>query len=119
MIGPLQDGSFTNVKVTSVHRYRVPRSSVRAGQAASLSLINIDNSRLRKGMVLVCPSSNPEACIEFVAKIYLSTHHPNGSIKVGLEATVQIQNIRQTVVIVKMDRVRKIIMQFFLAYHVF
>ncbi|CAF5134018.1 unnamed protein product [Rotaria sp. Silwood1] len=48
LVGPLLDGTFLPVKVTTIHRYRVPRRIVRAGQAASLSLLHIGGSRLRK-----------------------------------------------------------------------
>ena len=59
-------------------------------------------------MVLVSPTSNPEACFEFVAEIYLSKHHTNTAIRKGFETTVQIENIRQTVLIIEMDTVRTI-----------
>ncbi|CAF4977968.1 unnamed protein product [Rotaria sp. Silwood1] len=103
LVGPLLDGTFLPVKVTTIHRYRVPRRIVRAGQAASLSLLHIGGSRLRKGMVLVSSSSNPEACFEFVAEIYLTMHHTNTPIRKGFETTVQIENIRQTALIIEMD----------------
>ena len=48
LVGPLTDGTFLPAKVTTIHRYRVPRRLVRAGQAASLSLPHIEASRLRK-----------------------------------------------------------------------
>ncbi len=56
-------------------------------------------------MVLVSSSSNPQACYEFTAEIYLNMHHTNTSIRKGFETTVQIENIRQTAVIVEMDKV--------------
>jgi len=48
LVGPLLDGTFLPAKVTTIHRYRVPRRIVYAGQAASLSLLHIGGSRLRK-----------------------------------------------------------------------
>ena len=48
LVGPLSDGTFLPCRVTTIHRYRVPRRLVRAGQAASLSLPQIEDSRLRK-----------------------------------------------------------------------
>lgn len=56
-------------------------------------------------MVLVSASSNPQACVEFIAEIYLSSHHTNTPIRKGFETTVQIENIRQTALIVEMDQV--------------
>ena len=63
-------------------------------------------------MVLVSSTSNPQACVEFVAEIYLSMHHTNTPIRKGFETTVQIENIRQTVLIVEMDKVWEIISYF-------
>jgi GTPase len=48
LVGPLLDGTFLPAKVTSIHRYRVPRRMVRAGQAATLCLPQIESNRLRK-----------------------------------------------------------------------
>ncbi|CAF1106639.1 unnamed protein product [Rotaria sordida] len=104
LVGPLLDGTFLPTKVTTIQRYRVPRRMVRAGQAATLNLPQIEGSRLRKGMVLVSSTSNPEACVEFMAEIYLSMHHTNTPIRKGFETTVQIENIRQTVLIIDMDK---------------
>jgi len=47
-VGPLLDGAFLPAKVTSIHRYRVPRRMVRPGQAATLRLPHIEGNRLRK-----------------------------------------------------------------------
>ena len=48
LAGPLSDGTFFPVKVKTIHRYRVPRRMVRAGQAATISLAQVEASRLRK-----------------------------------------------------------------------
>lgn len=56
-------------------------------------------------MVIVSSTSNPTACVEFVAEIYLSMHHTTAPIRKGFETTVQIENIRQTALIVEMDKV--------------
>lgn len=48
LVGPLLDGTFLLSKVASIHRYRVPRRMVRAGQTATLNLPQIEGSRLRK-----------------------------------------------------------------------
>ena len=55
-------------------------------------------------MVLVSSASTPQACLEFVAEIYLSMHHTTTPIRKGFETMVQIENIRQTVLIVDMDK---------------
>ena len=56
-------------------------------------------------MVIVSSTSNPHACFEFIAEIYLSMHHTNTPIRKGFETTVLIENIRQTAFIIEMDRV--------------
>ena len=56
-------------------------------------------------MVLVSSTSHPQACVEFDAEIYLSMHHTNTPIRKGFETTIQIENIRQTVLITEMDKV--------------
>ena len=56
-------------------------------------------------MVLVSSSANPQACYEFTAEIYLSMHHTNTPIRKGFQTSVQIENIRQTAVIIDMDQV--------------
>ena len=48
LVGPLLDGRFLPATIKTIHRYRVPRRMVRAGQSASLSLLNVGGSRLRK-----------------------------------------------------------------------
>lgn len=59
-------------------------------------------------MVLVSSTSDPHACVEFVAEIYLTMHHTNTPIRKGFETTVQIENIRQTALIIEMDEVKKL-----------
>ena len=44
LAGPQEDGSFSKVRVTSMHRNRVPCSLVKAGQAAGLALVSADES---------------------------------------------------------------------------
>ncbi|CAF1505288.1 unnamed protein product [Didymodactylos carnosus] len=102
LVGPLSNGDFIPIKVTKIQRYRVPRRMVRAGQSASLSIPHIEGSKLRKGMVIVSSTSNPIACYDFVAEIYL-LHHAN-SIQKGFQATVHIENVRQTAQIIAMDK---------------
>ena len=63
-------------------------------------------------MVLVSSASNPQACFEFDAEIYLSMRHTNTPIRKGFEATVQIENIRQTAHITEIDKVYKSLISF-------
>jgi len=68
----------------------------------------VSHSIIVKGMVLVASTSSPEACIEFEAKICLTMHHTNTSIHKGFATTIQIDNIRQTALIVEMDKVNEL-----------
>ena len=48
LLGPLQDGSFHRVTVTSVKRNRAACRVVRAGQAATVAISGMDRSLLRR-----------------------------------------------------------------------
>lgn len=56
-----------------------------------------------QGMVLVSPESSPFACIEFDANIYVLFHAKH--ISTGFQTTIHVGNVRQTVKIVRMDKV--------------
>lgn len=50
--GPMDDGRYQRVRVSSMHRNKVPCKSVKASQSASLQL-NETSLSVRKGMVLL------------------------------------------------------------------
>jgi GTPase len=75
MLGPDPLGHFQQIAVKSIHRKRMAVKEVRAGQTASFALKKIKRSQIRKGMVMVSPSLNPQACWEFEGEI-LVLHHP-------------------------------------------
>lgn len=92
MLGPDPLGHFQQIAVKSIHRKRMAVKEVRAGQTASFALkkvrffqsftikycsifFQIKRSQIRKGMVMVSPSLNPQACWEFEGEI-LVLHHP-------------------------------------------
>ena len=56
-------------------------------------------------MVLISSTSDPKACFEFVAEIFLSMHHTTTPIRKGFETTVLIENICQTALITEIDTV--------------
>ncbi|RWS10453.1 GTP-binding protein 2-like protein [Dinothrombium tinctorium] len=103
-IGPLVDGSFSDVQVASVHRHKVPCRVVRAGESASLALTNTSTdltSHVRKGMVLISIESNRTpypVCYYFQARIHVLFHAT--MICPGFQTTVHVKNIRQTAVVV-------------------
>ena len=55
--------------------FRMPVTEVRSGQTASFALKKIKRSQIRKGMVMVSPKLNPQACWEFEGDIMV-LHHP-------------------------------------------
>ena len=111
-MGPLHDGSFVPVRVTSIHRHRVPCRVVRAGESATLALTNstenLAQKEIRKGMILTTCVTLP-TCMYFQAKVTMLepsdilNHHRNNyrsSIGAGFQATVHVGNVRQTAVVV-------------------
>lgn len=57
-------------------------------------------------MVLVSPQPLLFACIEFEADIYVLFHAKQ--ITTGFQTTIHVGNVRQTVKIIKMDKVSRI-----------
>ncbi|XP_043233651.1 GTP-binding protein 2-like [Amphibalanus amphitrite] len=94
-LGPLEDGTFTPVRVSTIHRNRRPSRVVRAGQAASLA-IDRDVPGLRRGMVLLAPQARPTACLYFQATV--CAFRPQAICR-RLQTTVHLGNVRQTAVI--------------------
>ncbi|XP_030766641.1 GTP-binding protein 1 isoform X2 [Sitophilus oryzae] len=102
MLGPDPLGYFTPIAVKSIHRKRMAVKEVRAGQTASFALKKIKRSQIRKGMVMVSPSLNPQACWEFEGEI-LVLHHPT-TISSRYQAMVHCGSIRQTASIISMSK---------------
>ncbi|XP_064623474.1 GTP-binding protein 2-like [Lineus longissimus] len=102
LIGPTEDGSFHPIVAHSIHRNKLPCRVVQAGQACSLGLQRLEQRLPRKGMVIVSPSLNPQACMSFEADIFLLFHAK--CISKGFQSTVHIGNVRQTATIEAMDK---------------
>ncbi|XP_055630758.1 GTP-binding protein 1 [Toxorhynchites rutilus septentrionalis] len=105
LLGPNPLGDFQPITVKSIHRKRMVVREVRSGQTASFALKKIKRSQIRKGMVLVSPDLNPQACWEFDCEI-LVLHHPTTiSSKYGRwSAMVHCGSIRQTAQILQMSK---------------
>ena len=101
LVGPTDDGNFIPVKISSVHRNRLPCQVAFAGQTASLSIGHLEDCHVRRGMVLLSPQLKPVACQEFEADIYLLFHQ--GSLCKGFQTVVHVGNVRQTATIVQMQ----------------
>ncbi|XP_054155486.1 GTP-binding protein 1-like [Oppia nitens] len=101
-LGPDSLGHFAPIAIKSIHRKRMPVKEVRSGQTASFSLKKMKRSDIRKGMVMVSPSINPQAYWEFEGEI-LVLHHPT-TISARYQAMVHCGSIRQTASILSMSR---------------
>ncbi|KAM3961728.1 LOW QUALITY PROTEIN: GTP-binding protein 1 [Aphomia sociella] len=101
LLGPDPLGRFTPIAVKSIHRKRMPVPEVRGGQTASFALKKIKRSQIRKGMVMVSPALNPQACWQFEGEI-LVLHHPT-TISSRYQAMVHCGSIRQTASILSMS----------------
>jgi hypothetical protein len=80
----------------------MPVKEVRGGQTASFALKKIKRSAIRKGMVMVSPALNPQACWEFIGEI-LVLHHPT-TISPRYQAMVHCGSVRQTASILTMNK---------------
>lgn len=101
LLGPDPLGNFSPIQIKSIHRKRMAVKEVRGGQTASFALKKIKRSQIRKGMVLVSPDINPQACWEFEGEI-LVLHHPT-TISSKYQAMVHCGSIRQTASIIRMS----------------
>lgn len=102
LLGPDALGHFQTIAVRSIHRKRMAVRQVRAGQTASFALKKIKRSQIRKGMVMVSPDLNPQACWEFEGEV-LVLHHPT-TISSRYQAMVHCGSIRQTASILAMSQ---------------
>lgn len=101
LVGPDQDGNFTPVLVDSLQRNRHPCRLIQAGQSAAISMGDFNEIPLRKGMVLLSPST-PKSCrgaLSFLADVCLICH-PHKYIAENFQCTVYIGNVCQTAVVV-------------------
>lgn len=102
LLGPTDSGVFKEVKVRTVHRHRLPCRLIQAGQAASVALLDVEREQLRKGMVLLSPSAEAVACIQFEADVYVLYH--SNKITKNFQTTVHIGTVCQTAVISAISR---------------
>ncbi|CAG2106744.1 unnamed protein product [Medioppia subpectinata] len=101
-LGPDSLGHFSPIAIKSIHRKRMPVKEVRSGQTASFALKKMKRSDIRKGMVMLSPTLNPQAYWEFEGEI-LVLHHPT-TISARYQAMVHCGSIRQTASILSMSR---------------
>ncbi|CDW59383.1 GTP binding protein 1 [Trichuris trichiura] len=102
LLGPDITGSFSLIRIKSIHRKRMPVVEVHAGHSASCWLHKVKWTSVRKGMMLLSPSVEPNVCWEFEADV-LVLHHPT-TIGVRYQAMLHCGSVRQTVKIVEMSK---------------
>ncbi|KFD71695.1 hypothetical protein M514_04256 [Trichuris suis] len=76
-LGPNQQGDFKSVLVKSMQRIRVPCRVVQASQFATVSIGDLGDFQLRKGMVLIGHSRKPVASWTIRADVFVTLHIGN------------------------------------------
>lgn len=108
LIGPNKTNEYKPVVVKSIHFNRVPVDEVYAGQFCCLGLKSLkkkddlEKDDLRKGIVLLDTALMPKPCWAFEAEV--SVLHHSSTIKIGYEAVMHCNVIRQSVRIIKMEK---------------
>lgn len=81
LLGPDQNGEFRQVRITSLHRQRIPSATLLPGQAGSLIIECVNEnepflrSQVRKGMVLIEDDGKPvKASFGFTAEVFIMAH---------------------------------------------
>lgn len=108
-IGPLPNGDFVDVSVSSVERHRVSRQIVKSNESSTLALTLLKDSDvtldtiIRKGMVLLS-NIDPviSVCNSFRCRVLIISN-TSGRIVPNKQATVYIENVRQNVIIKKIS----------------
>lgn len=98
-LGPMSDGSFKRVRVSSIeiHHYNVQEA--RAGDVVGIAVRGVDRDEVRRGMVLV---EKGRAVREFLAEVVI-LNHPTCIMR-GYEPVVHMDTISESVIFVDMDR---------------
>ncbi|KAJ3413146.1 hypothetical protein HDV05_008484, partial [Chytridiales sp. JEL 0842] len=102
LLGPDTTGHFTPTIVKSIQRKRVSVPCASAGQSASFALKKVKRSSIRKGMVMVSKSANPQAVLEFEAEVLVLYH--STTIGAKYQAMLHCGCVRQTAKIIGMDK---------------
>ncbi|EGC39348.1 hypothetical protein DICPUDRAFT_147862 [Dictyostelium purpureum] len=94
LIGPNEIGEFIQTQIKSIHTKRLPVKRVKAGQTASLALKKIKKEQIRKGMVVVHPSTKPVPTREFEAELLVLFH--STTINKNYEAVIHCGCVQQS-----------------------
>ena len=99
-LGPMKDGTFKKVMITSIYKSRVPVETAYAGDYVTIALSRVEPEEIRSGMVLTdLKSARPTW--RFRADIRV-LHHPT-LIKAGYEPVVQVNTVKETAKIISSE----------------
>ncbi|KAG1472439.1 hypothetical protein G6F56_001538 [Rhizopus delemar] len=101
-LGPNPKGEFTQVKVKSIHRHRIPVNYVHCGQTAALALseINTHDWKTHRGMVLL-ETTEPVSFLEFEAEIMV-LYHETG-VYTGTRGMIHSGSIQQHAQVISIE----------------
>lgn len=105
LLGPDDQGGFSNVSIVSLQRHKIPCNFARAGQKCTMA-INSKNVKVRRGMVMKEMDSewreHFSVCFRFMATIRFIN---NGLHKLarGSQVSAYIGNVKQTCSIVTIE----------------
>lgn len=111
LIGPDSLGQFQATSIRSIERKRIGVPLASAGQSASFALKRIRRKEVRKGMVVLPPSSSdpsssspttPKVFRDFVAEVLILSHAT--TIRPKYQAMLHVGAVSQTCAIVALDR---------------
>lgn len=106
LLGPDGNGAFKEVVVKSVMNKRVGVPRAEAGQTASFAIKGkkeiVRKRDIRKGMVLVDPSSHPQATWQFEAEVLILVHPT--TLKPGYTPVIHCLTVRQAARIMHMTK---------------
>ncbi len=93
LLGPLADGTFTDVEVRSIemHYHRVDKA--RSGRIVGIALKGVREADIERGMVLLPREANPQPVREFTAEVMVLNHPTR--IKTGYEPVVHLETISE------------------------
>jgi elongation factor 1-alpha len=93
LLGPLADGTFTEVEVRSIemHYHRVDRAS--SGRIVGIALKGVREADIERGMVLLPREADPEPVREFEAEVMVLNHPTR--ISAGYEPVVHLETVSE------------------------
>lgn len=106
LLGPDDDGKFSNVSIVSLQRHKIPCNYARAGQKCTMAII-ADNTKVRRGMVMKEMdqdwNQSFSICLQFEARIKFITNKQY-KLGCGSQVSVYVGNVKQTCSILSIDQ---------------